>query len=200
MLCYVMYCNVSIVYTYIQVEYTTHRGPKAKIKEWGIMKMGKTMASMRIDTEVWEDLQRKFPQQLSQKVNDFLYRLHAYTKNDLVGLNVIEIEKKIDDLDQKSAKIHCEKDVLVEELLRLKQILSEKEAQVLEKEKAEAMSKVTCDICGVPKPNERVHNLPGGNVCNACYLSEPPQTLQKYMKIDKKKEKQNGGHTNGNNI
>jgi len=151
--------------------------------------MGKRNVTICVDGEIWDDLRKLFPSEMSGKINDFLFRLRAYTKGDLSALTITESRKKIAKLDEKTSKIEAERRILMENLDKMMQKQAQNEEKAAEKERLEAENQITCDVCGVPKPNEFIHLLPNGKVCNGCYLAEPPETLRKYFKNTEKSVK-----------
>ena len=173
-----IYCYVYIVYMYIPIEYTTQTGYIARIEK----KMPKTTICIRVDGNVWDELQRLFPQKMSNKVDNFLKRLHSYTKNDLNALTIQELERKIDKMDQENATFQAKKDLLIIELEKSRQLQAAKEEEQIKKENAEALSKVKCHICGIPKKPEEIKATNQGIICRSCYLVTPTADLKKFMK------------------
>ena len=136
---------------------------------------------LSIDIDIWQDCIRLFPSQVSGKVNDFLHRLVAYKNQNLDKLTISDLQHELNSIDEQAADIGLKRLGIRDRLEILKKEQVEREKNMIEEEKKEQAELVTCDVCKIPKPNERIHYFPGGKVCNGCYLSEPAASLKPYM-------------------
>jgi GTP-binding protein EngB required for normal cell division len=134
--------------------------------------------SISIKENVWELAKKKYPNQLSPKIQRFLENLINEDQEDNLDKQILKIEKEelINKISQLSAKL----DNINNKLDKIKEKENEKEKQLLlnEKEREEAAYK--CIICNTINPDEKFHKFEKGLVCNNCFLSSDPNQLKKY--------------------
>lgn len=139
--------------------------------------------TISIDYGLQEKLQKLYPNQVSTKINDFLHRLVAFSTHDLTKLDIDKLNKEIEDIDSKISQLEVKRQFMQERLQHYIQIQKEEEEKRKEKEEQAAREQTKCAVCGIPKPNDKMHKFPGGLVCQNCFT---PEGVRKVKQLELK--------------
>jgi len=141
----------------------------------------KTQRSITVDWDVWSDLQRLYPNQLSSKINDFLLNLRDFSNVGDDGLEISKLRKNLENFDSELSKTQVKREKTLQKIEFLAKKM-EKEVENKQKIKEKAIKNlITCDICGIPKLEERIHTVKRGKICDSCYKTGDKNTIKKYL-------------------
>lgn len=129
----------------------------------------KTQMCIYIDSDLKDTINKLYPSQISSKINDYLRRLVAFSKNDIHKIDKIKLVREQDEIEGKISQLDIKLKFIVERIQQIDDIQKIEESKRLEKEEETARVKTTCAVCGIPRPNEKMHTFPGGLVCKSCF-------------------------------
>ena len=131
--------------------------------------MTKVNVGITVDWDVWQECQRLYPKQMSSKINSFLRNLRDFSNADDSGMEVVKLKQQLENFDEELSKTQVKREKTLQKIDFLAQKL-EKQVENQQKIKEEtAKNMITCDICGIPKLEERIHKVKNGKICDTCY-------------------------------
>lgn len=147
-----------------------------------VIKISKKQASVSIDVYIWEESQRLFPKQISNKIETFLRNLVSYEKGDLKNVDRKILNNKIDEKEKELSRLSSELINMKDQVIHLDKQAKDKENEELEAQKEEMDNYIECEICKIKKIPDRMSKIKGADVCTTCFQTTESKTLMQYIK------------------
>lgn len=120
---------------------------------------------------------------VTRSLEEYMVSTIATHNGDFEKIDLKIIDKKIEELTKKQAKITSELQKNTQIKAKIEQKMVKKEEDRLKIESEKIKKQKTCAKCGNEiKENDKKHELPKGLLCNGCFLSMNLQDAEFWMK------------------
>lgn len=126
--------------------------------------------TLSLDEETTERFKALFPNQFSPKVNDLIINSLSVAECNTTGVNIQLTKLKINKLQNESAKIKTELDLLNAQVEAYNKEIEQKKEADLQKQKLELERQINCHKCN-RLIEGKTFRLRENNYCNSCFQS-----------------------------